>query len=263
MPKLDTRGILAAAEIAFYAPITAITLFLIFRYAFRRDAGWFFLFIFSIILGRIAEGALSVSAESITPPKPVLFNAAYIIDYSALAALLLSSLGFIGMAGQHTYGENPRVSVILRIIGIVGLAGLGLCIAGGVLGGEAAGNHDVATALRRAGICLYAGIYVMLFAVHIGTWTYRWHLRSYRRSLLSGISLAFPFLGIRMAYAVIAAWSSSDLLGRELSPNPTLAKLNPVTGNWILYLVLSLIMEYVVVALYLFSSTILARKHHY
>lgn len=113
MPKLDTRGILAAAEIAFYAPLAALTLILIFRYAFRRDAGWFFLFIFSISdcrtsvkstplliqnLGRIAEGALLVSAESITPPKPVLFNAAYIIDYSALAALLLSSLGFIGMA---------------------------------------------------------------------------------------------------------------------------------------------------------------------
>ena len=48
MPKLDTRGILAAAEIAFYAPIAVLTLILVFRYAFRRDAGWFFLFIFSI-----------------------------------------------------------------------------------------------------------------------------------------------------------------------------------------------------------------------
>jgi hypothetical protein len=47
MPALDNVGKIAAAQIAFYTPIAAITLFLIFRYAFRRDAGWFWLFIFS------------------------------------------------------------------------------------------------------------------------------------------------------------------------------------------------------------------------
>ncbi|KDR85289.1 hypothetical protein GALMADRAFT_234063 [Galerina marginata CBS 339.88] len=259
MPKLDTRGILAAAEIGFYAPIAVVTVILIFRYAFRRDAGWFFLFLFSIT--RMAEGALLVAGEML-PAKPILFNAAYIMDYAGLAPLLFSSLGFIGMAGQHTYSENPRVTTMLRLIGILGLGGLGLCIAGGVLGGQAAANQNLATILRRAGVCVYAGIYVILFMAHIGTWTYRWHLRSYRRSLLFGISIALPFLGVRMAYAVLAAWSSLDLRGTKLSSNPTLAKLNPVTGNWILYLVMSLIMEYVVAALYLFASTVLARRHH-
>ena len=47
MPALDNIGKIAAAQIAFYTPIAAITLFLIFRYAFRRDAGWFWLFFFS------------------------------------------------------------------------------------------------------------------------------------------------------------------------------------------------------------------------
>lgn len=95
--------------------------------------------------------------------------------------MLQTTHNFPFSRGQHTYSENPRVTIILRIIGIVGLGGLGLCIAGGVLGGEATANQNVATTLRRAGVCLYAGIYVVLFAVHIGTWTYRWHLRSYRR----------------------------------------------------------------------------------
>ena len=47
MSALDAIGKIAAAQIAFYTPIAAITLFLIFRYAFRRDGGWFWLFIFS------------------------------------------------------------------------------------------------------------------------------------------------------------------------------------------------------------------------
>jgi len=32
------------------------------------------------------------------PPKIALFNAAYIMDFAGLVALLFSSLGFIGMA---------------------------------------------------------------------------------------------------------------------------------------------------------------------
>lgn len=48
MPSLDIRGKIAAAEIGFYAPIAVLTALLVFRYAFRRDAGWFFLCIFSM-----------------------------------------------------------------------------------------------------------------------------------------------------------------------------------------------------------------------
>jgi len=260
MPTLDTRGKIAAAELAFYAPITALSLFLIFRYAFRRDAGWFFLFIFSAV--RIAGASLIVAAETLKQPKIALFNAAFIMDFAALVALLFSSLGFIGMAGQHTYSENPRIATLLRLIGVLGLGGLALCIAGGVLGTQAAANQNLATILRRAGVCVYLGMYLIILMVHIGTWTYRWHLRSYRRNLLWGTSVALPFLGVRMTYAVLAAWSSSDLYGLKLSSNPTLANLNPITGNWVLYLVLSLVMEYVAAVLYLFASTILARRHH-
>lgn len=80
--------------------------------------------------------------------------------------------------------------------------------------------------------------------------------------LLFGITVALPFLGVRIAYAVMAAWSSSDLDGKHLSSNPTLAKMNPVTGDWVLYLVLSVIMEFIVAAMYLFSSTVLSQRRH-
>lgn len=112
MPALDTVGKIAAAQIAFYTPVAAITLLLIFRYAFRRDGGWFWLFIFSagisttfyIILlidkwnlqVRIASGALVIAGELLLNTNLLL--AAYILEYAGLAPLLLSSLGFIGMA---------------------------------------------------------------------------------------------------------------------------------------------------------------------
>jgi len=260
MPTLDTRGKIAAAQIAFYTPIAAITLFLIFRYAFRRDGGWFWLFIFSAV--RIANGALVIAGELLS--KTNLLLAAYILEYAGPSFLLLSSLGFIGMAGQHTYSENPRFVVFLRMLGLSGLVGLALSVAGGVLGSSTSlSDSKVGLVLRKAGAGVYAGFYVLAFFAHIGAWTYRWHLRSYRRRLLLGISAAFPFLGARVAYSVLAAWSSSDFFGASPSKNTTLARFNPITGNWIIYLALGTIMEFAVTFIYLLSSKVLAKRHHY
>ncbi len=75
-----------------------------------------------------------------------------------------------------------------------------------------------------------------------------------------GISVALIPLGARVAYAILAAWASADLFGAQPSSNRVLAKANPITGDWIFYLVLSPIMEYLVVAIYLFSSIILSRR---
>ncbi|KAF9479734.1 hypothetical protein BDN70DRAFT_858106 [Pholiota conissans] len=260
MPTLDTRGKIAAAQIAFYVPIAIVSLLLIFRYLFRRDAGWFFLFIFSGL--RIAEGALVVAGQ-MTPANPTLIQVAYIIDYAGLFAIILSLLGFIGMAGQHTYSEVHSVVVSLRTTGFLVLGGLGVGIAGGVIGIQKNANESLATGLRRAGVCIFAGAYVLQFLLHIVAWSYRWQLRTYRRHLLIGITFAFPFLGVRIADAVLAAWSSSDLLGTQPSANAVLAKFNPVTGNWVLFLVLDVIMEWVVAALYLFASTVLAQRTHH
>lgn len=162
---------------------------------------------------------------------------------------------------------------------MLGLISLALCIAGGVLSTKSA-HPSTALAVRRAGVCILAGLYVFLFLAHLGSWGYRWYMRTYRRNvsesiflanlfpeinlsqLLFGITIALPFMGVRIAYAVMAVWSSSDLYGKHPSSNPTLAKMNPVTGKWVLYLVLSVIMEFMVAVIYVFSSTVLSQRRY-
>ncbi len=150
---------------------------------------------------RIAEGAVFITGQ--LKNKPHLLGVARIMDYSCLFALLFSTLGFLGMAyvvlcfrlpypdtivippyisGQHTYSENPRVTMILRVVGFLGLVGLALCLAGGILGMQNT-DQKMAMILRRAGVCIYAAMYAIIVPVHIGTWSYRWHLRSYRRNV--------------------------------------------------------------------------------
>ncbi|KAG6837888.1 hypothetical protein H0H93_013041 [Arthromyces matolae] len=235
MPSLDTYGKIGAAQIAFYTPVAIFTIALVFRYAFRRDAGWLFLFIFSAV--RIAEGALTLAGELATQPKIDFTIAAYILQTAGLAPLLLSNIGFLGMAGQSTYSEISRVSLIFRITGLLTLAGLGLSVAGGLLGTHVSPDKgDIGLTLRRASTGIFAGVYVVLFLGHSICWTYHFQMRSYRMKLLGGATLALPFLGVRVAYAILAAWSASDIFGTSLSQNPIFAKFNPTNGQWIAYL---------------------------
>jgi hypothetical protein len=47
MPSLNSYGKIDAATMVIYLPIFAISLVLVFRHGFKRDAGWIFLCIFA------------------------------------------------------------------------------------------------------------------------------------------------------------------------------------------------------------------------
>jgi len=257
--SLDIRGKVAAGELGVYVPIAAVACFLVFKHALRRDAGWLFLAIFS--MARIAGGALVLAGQ--LQDRADLLLGAYILEPAALCFLLFSALGFLGMAGQHTYSEVPRMAIFFRTSGLLALVGMGLAIAGGILGSAVSpDNGNIGSILRRASACVYAGVFVLIVAGFCSTHPYRWHMRTYRRNVLLGCGAAMPFLGARMAYGIMAAWSANDLYGLELSTNAILMKMHPLTGDWIFYLVLGLIMELVTAILFLLASTLLSRGHH-
>ncbi|KAJ7275426.1 hypothetical protein B0H12DRAFT_1087272 [Mycena haematopus] len=259
MPTLDTRGIIAAAQLGGYVPIAVVSLFFVVRYALRRDAGFLFMSIFSAT--RIAGGALIVAGELMKNPSPDLFIAAYIMFHAGLAVLMLSTLGFLGLAGQHTYSEYLHTTRMFRAIAFFVIIAMALAIAGGILGTPVAPTQGhIGDILRKTAAALYGALYLVLIVVHVRCWADRWEMRSYRRRLLGGILCALPVLGVRVAYEILAAWSSSDLFGLMPASNATLAMFQPITGKWILFLVLGFGCEYVVAALYILSSTMLARQ---
>ncbi|KAJ7462767.1 hypothetical protein B0H11DRAFT_2054271 [Mycena galericulata] len=258
MPSLDTRGIIAAAQLGGYVPIAVLSAFLVIRYALRRDAGWLFMLIFS--LTRIAGGALIVAGELMKKPSPDLFIAAYIMFHAGLAVLMMSSIGFLGLAGQHTYSEYLHTTRMFVSVAFFLLIAMALAIAGGILGTHIAPTKGhIGDILRKTAAALYGALYIVLFVLHLRCWGDRYELRSHRRRLLGGVLLALPVLGARVAYEILASWSSSDLFGLQPSSNPTLAMFQPITGKWILFLILGFICEFVVAAIYMLSSTVLAR----
>ncbi|KAJ7814151.1 hypothetical protein B0H14DRAFT_2851030 [Mycena olivaceomarginata] len=221
---LDTRGIISAAQLGAYVPIAGVSLFLVIRYALRRDAGWLFLLMKN--------------------PSPDLFIAAYIMFYAGLAVLMLATIGFLGLAcGSTTYSEylhTTRMAIAFFII-----IAMALAIAGGILGTHLApAQGHIGDILRKTSAALYGAL-------------------SYRRRLLAGVLCALPFLGARVAYGILAAFSSSDIFGLMPASNASLAMFHPVTGKWIYFLVLGFVCELVVAALYTLSGTVLARSRRH
>ncbi|KAF7306597.1 Dienelactone hydrolase family protein [Mycena indigotica] len=260
MPSLDTRGIIAAAQLGAYTPIAAVSLYLTIRYALRRDAGWIFLMIFSLV--RIAGGALIIAAEVMKNPKQDMYIAAYILFHGGLAPLMLSTLGFLGLAGQHTYSELTFLTDLQRAIAVFLVIALGLTIAGGILGTHLAPTQGhIGDILRKTGAALHGAVYVAFIWIHIRCWDDRYEMRSFRRRLLYGVLLALPVLGARVAYEILTAFSAQDLFGLLPSKNRNLAMFHPVTGKWIYYAILGIALEFIVAVLYLLFSTVLSRRH--
>ncbi|PBK77147.1 hypothetical protein ARMSODRAFT_263786 [Armillaria solidipes] len=260
MAPLDTRGQIAAAQLAFYVPLAAISFFYFIRYLFRRDAGWLFLLTFA--LTRIAGGALIVAGEVTVDSNPNvdLFIAAYLLFHAGLAILMLAAIGFLGLAGQHTYSEQTRVTHLLRFAGLIAVIALALAIAGGLLGTHVNPDANAGMIVRRVEAGVYGALYLLLVFITMVSWSHRYFMRSYRRRLLTGVTFALLFIGVRVAYEILAAWSASDVFGRQLSSNPTLAKFNPITGDWVPYLVMGLIVEYVAAAFFIVPAVMLHRR---
>lgn len=71
-----------------------------------------------------------------------------------------------------------------------------------------------------------------------------------------GISTALPFLIVRCVYSVLSALSPISSFGPSTAnlpaaPHSALSEFNSFSGSWLIFLLMSLVMEYIVVLIYL------------
>jgi hypothetical protein len=247
----------------FYLPIFGISLALAFRHGFRREAGWVFLCIFA--LTRIIGGAMMVAAELIQPVNITLYIIGFILEAAGLSPLLMATLGFLRTVGQNSSGNSGQSVRVFRILGLIGMAGLGLAI----YGGSTANDTDPqklknSNTFRHIGTILFLILYLLIAFLHVVYWFQFRSLMKHRRTLLVAISCALPFLGIRMLYAVLSTFSGS-LVATPSSPTNTnsLSKFNMATGDWRIYLVMSVIMECIVAVIYTVAGARLPLNEDY
>ncbi|KAF9243750.1 hypothetical protein BU15DRAFT_71874 [Melanogaster broomeanus] len=242
---LDTQGILSAVTIAIYVPV----IFFAFRIAYKYGV-------------RIVGGALLVAAELILPVVPGLYIGGYALEASGLSPLLLCTLGLLEMTTEGPDGER-KYSLGFRILHLVGMAALALTIVGiSTTSSQSASNTE-----RRIGVLIFAALYIILVAGTVVQWMRRGRLMKYRKQLLLAISAALPFLAVRALYSVLSTFSSSTFItttGTSTSSSDNaLAKFNMFSGEWQIYLVMELLMEYAVVLIYTVAGTLLPLDQDY
>ncbi|KIM84628.1 hypothetical protein PILCRDRAFT_818206 [Piloderma croceum F 1598] len=247
MPSLNDHGKLGAATIPFYVPILIISFVLVLRHGFTRDSGWIFVFIFSIV--RILGGALLIAAQLVRPGNTNLYVAASILEAAGLSPLLLATLGFLRTVGKNSFSEHGRMPNVFRLLGLLGIVALALSIYGGIIA-TVPSDQSKSNTFRHIGSILFAVFYGLLAAVHAVCWLHADTLMKHRRTLLIGISLALPFLGVRVVYTVLASFSGSPIATSTTTTTNSLSKFNLINGDWRIYLVMALVMEYIVVIIY-------------
>ncbi|EGO02742.1 hypothetical protein SERLA73DRAFT_176093, partial [Serpula lacrymans var. lacrymans S7.3] len=242
---LDAQGKLAVVTVILYVPFLFLTGLLLRKYGVQR--AWLLLLMFSII--RTVGGILLIAAETVQPTVIGLFIGGYALEASGLSPLLLGTLGFLTIASEHAFDGIKRVFNLLHLVGIGALVLTIIGIANAT--SSSSSSQSSANTMRRAGVLLFAALYIILIAVTLYFWSRANQLMKSRKSLLGAITFALPFLGVRTLYSVLSTFSSSSfgMLSSSTSTQTQsvntsdLAKFNMFTGEWWIYLVMSILME--------------------
>ncbi|KIJ05723.1 hypothetical protein PAXINDRAFT_182848 [Paxillus involutus ATCC 200175] len=168
------------------------------------------------------------------------------------------------MTTQGPDGEGKR-GFAFRMLHLLGTGALVLTIIG--ISSTSSSSQSTANTERRIGVLLFAALYLALVAIAVVQWTRRDRLMKYRKQLLIAISAALPFLAVRALYSILSTFSSSTFIttgttSTSNSDNP-LAKFNMFTGEWQIYLVMEILMEYAVVIIYAVAGTLLPLDQDY
>ncbi|PCH33290.1 hypothetical protein WOLCODRAFT_135031 [Wolfiporia cocos MD-104 SS10] len=185
------------------------------------------------------------------------------MEASGVSPLLLATLGFLRTVCQHSLEDEPLIARGLRLMGLLGTVALALAVAGGVIEGEATKESSLTSGqnLRHIGVILFVVLLGLIILVHVFCWMNSGRILKHRRTLLAGISVALPFLVVRVAYTVLSAYApltrsiAADGQVTSITSDSPLTKFNSTTGPWIIYLLMSVVPEFIAVVIYVIVGT--------
>ncbi|KAK9329314.1 hypothetical protein V1520DRAFT_295553 [Lipomyces starkeyi] len=234
-PGLSAHGYIAVVEVAVYTIALVISVINCVRYDFKRQTGWVYLSIFCIC--RIVASALTIVVEESSDPSTGMITAEMIVSNIALTPLHLAALGLLTTSTRLTLADTMS-KVFTKLLRFCRLA-LSVAIVLGIVGGvELAkdGTSQTGHTLSRVSVILITVAFAILMSLSLFFLRFA-TLQPHNRMLILGVTVALPFLLVRIIYSICYAFSSS-----------TMSKFSTLTGDWKIYLGMDVIMEFVVLA---------------
>lgn len=200
---LDSRGGLAAAEIAFFAPTLLIGIYVCLRHGFKREGGWLYIILLAIL--RLVGASCLLYAEINNDPNRSLIITYAVCSSVGTAPLLLALMAFLVRLNQNMEHKNldPKFFIPIRVFALTALI---LVSVGGAKRGS---DVDTAVALTKAAVVLFLAIWATLSAIAILTHTRIRYVLPVERKLLYATVASVPFLLVRIVYSMAVGFSTS------------------------------------------------------
>ncbi|CAK1367229.1 unnamed protein product [Cercospora beticola] len=246
MVSLTSHGILAAVEIAFFAPALVVCVGICLKQNFTRNSGWFYMVLISIL--RIVGAASVLYMETQNDYSSGLQETAAITSAVGTAPLLLALLGFVSRINESMRLEGLSRNVF-RPIHLISLAALILSIIGGTKTAQGdKDSYDLGRTLLKVGSVLFFLIWVALSAIAIYTFCRKAHATSSESKLVLASICVLPFLLVRIVYTLAVSFSSAGSIFAY--PTPSV----PVQAT------MMFAMEAIVLCFYIFAGLFTPRQ---
>lgn len=211
MTQLNSKGDLAIAELAFFAPAFCIALFVFLRHGLSKSLGWFYLVTLGLL--RIIGNSCLLYSETKHDYSTSLLETYAITSSIGTAPLLLALLGILERvnAGLTTAGKGMPEPPF-KVVHLVTIIALILAIVGGVKEPRTAAAY----AQPNTGKDLVEGasiLFLLSYLCLLGSTLLAFHRikhidRSERKLVYAGVA-ALPFLFVRVLYTVLKAFDVS------------------------------------------------------
>ncbi|USW56158.1 Putative RTA-like protein [Septoria linicola] len=217
MSDLNAHGVLAAVELAFYAPAFLISVAICIKQGFSRNAGWFYMVLISVF--RLIGASCVLYMETQHDYSAGLQETAAITSAVGTAPLLLALLEFLQRVNGSMTSKGPTAK-IFRPIHLVSLVALILAIVGGVQSSQGnSGDYSTGRSLMKAGSVLFLLVWLALAAIAVLTCTRRCYTPDSESKLVLTSVCVLPFLLVRVIYTVAVSFSTPGSIFAYPIPN--------------------------------------------
>ncbi|EMC95894.1 hypothetical protein BAUCODRAFT_24881 [Baudoinia panamericana UAMH 10762] len=202
---LAPTGDLAAVEIAFFSLAFTVSLFVVIRHGFRRELGWIYLLILSLL--RLIGGSVTLYMQVNHDYNKSLITTATITSAVGTSPLLLATMGFLQRIseGMEPHGVTKQ---LFRPLHIVSLGALIIAIIGGTDRSSSDPNTmQTGKDLAEAASILFLAILVGLGGIVAQNIMNLRFVLSSEKNLLRAAVVALPFLLVRVIYTVASSFS--------------------------------------------------------
>ncbi|OJJ50108.1 hypothetical protein ASPZODRAFT_1104533 [Penicilliopsis zonata CBS 506.65] len=239
---LNDHSKASIAQIIFYIPTVILALHLLYRRHGRPRLAWYILSIFCMI--RVACGIVVLLYEN-KPTSTGLLVASIILLNAGVFPLIGATIGLIRIITYRDYNENSSIRQGLRLARLLFLTGIVVVIVGGSLEGSSTTSTALTgTKLAKAGYIILVVFIAVLLVFQVYFWVHLSQLSEPSRKVLRSISLAMPFIVIRLTYLFLSVFTTDE-------------KWNELFGETAPYVIMALMMEYIVVVIYLATGFII------